>query len=361
MLFGSPPPPPLPPPPASLLDAYLVDVDVRTQYMLLVLLQIPVWLFAYTYGIQGLEFALKCLPRAAGFVQHNAEADARNLGVPEEEAVLVQGGKQWAFDAIVNVHHAFGALAALGGYVLNSPALFRLGIGSEIAEDIIHYGQMIQCKLFPPGPFPLCMWPTVLWVLMGMHHSLGLICGSAAFVHMADDEDVQYLVFVLLAAVLPNLPAPLFKAGADLQRPSITTSLNALTSAVTLAVITYTRAVVGAPLMWRLERRMFAAGGALGYVCLGPIVLMNLFTFVMCAFYFGQALQALGAASGSAERKAAITKAQSVADLSAGVVSLQAQLSFMPTDKHLFIDTVRLVAWRKRAHDHALAARKKED
>ena len=48
----------------------------------------------------------------------------------------------YAFNVAVNLHHYTGAALALAGYAWGSTTFFRLGVGTEIAEDDIHYAQV---------------------------------------------------------------------------------------------------------------------------------------------------------------------------------------------------------------------------
>ena len=152
------------------------------------------------------------VPNGVKNVHLNTNNQAVATGLPpyetEEEALTFH-----MFWYTCLVHHSLGAAACLAGYAFASPLFFRVGLSFEIGEGVQHGLQMLHALFYPPGTPPIAYFPKPAWVVLALHHSLGLVVGSVAHIHLSGHADVHLLSALLLFATVPgyfNLPLMAF-------------------------------------------------------------------------------------------------------------------------------------------------------
>ena len=338
------------------IDHALASVPLGTQFFLLVGLQIPFWLACYTLVP---AFVAKHLRQVYPAAAKNAEANSRSFienlpNVKKEDVDQLDMVYWWAFmHFVMNVHHAVGALLGFASYFYASPTLFRLAVGTEMAEDIIHYCQLLVKVVRPPGPYPFSVFPMIAALPIVTHHALGLICGGGAFFHLADDSDVHFIVFGALGVLLPQLFSDLFKL-TDQSKPSLATSLNLILNVFT-AVFAFGLRVSYSRSLLAVESRLLYEAPTMAYAFIPPIVLITLTNILMTAVSAGCLLDAYKAAT--VEERVLITaRAPSHVNLltaSPAVADKAAKLMMMRV-------AAKTAVWRARAHE-AAATRKKAD
>ena len=158
------------------------------------------------------------------------------------------------FGHTVLVHHGLGALFAGAGCVCGSASLTRLGLSFEIGEDLLHYVEMAYSFARPPGTelFGELYPKKLFWLCVALHHILGLLAGSFAFLHACDWAEVQLLVVLLLGLTLPGLLSFTLLPHGDVGAAGAVGRACLLLTLANMALNFYGRFVAFVPIAWRL-------------------------------------------------------------------------------------------------------------
>jgi len=177
------------------------------------------------------------------------------------------------FNVGICLHHTLGAVTGFLSYCLGSTRLCCLALSFEIGEDVLHYLQMLQACLHPPGPEPFRTLPRVAWLGFALHHVLGLFAGTFAYLFAAHWPEVQLLTFLLLSAVLPAYISIPFQPFTDLHSRSIYGKITLFGSILGLVFMLYARFYIYLPLAYALGMRVREEFGAVaGFVVGAPHV-----------------------------------------------------------------------------------------
>jgi len=257
-------------------------------------------------------------PTRAAAVVANARPQFSTYGI-EAESDLVE---LWSSaNLMVPLHHGLATLFALlalqttGPPDWSAPTLIRAALSFEIGEDLLHYLQMVWTALRPErGVSPWRFMGRGTWAFIIVHHSLGLVAGSGAFLSdMSTWPEFHRCVFLLLFASLPcYLKSPL-QMVADLSKPSLLGALGAAIDVGGLLVMIWVRLVEYLPMAIPLCARARAEfGPGAGALCEVPALyvfpLFNLASVVFFVPYvWARVREQLGggtAATGAAKKRA---------------------------------------------------------
>lgn len=159
----------------------------------------------------------------------------------------------------IAVHHSLAFAVAVLSLWLDSTSLFRLSLTFEIGENLLHYAQMALTAFTTHRIDPWATCPKSLWAFVGIHHLIGLLAGSGAFLVASDHQwqDVRLYVCCLLGCVLPyylKVPLMLHSAPATAM-PSMAGKAALLIDTTQLVVCAWVRFYVCLPLGLKLTLR----------------------------------------------------------------------------------------------------------
>jgi hypothetical protein len=215
---------------------------------------------------------IKRNPRVESNVVAHMIRDLKSYGISPSSQMVEYFA---LFCVAAPLHHGLAVLFTFLGYWLGSVQCYCIGVTFEIGEDAMHYVQMAVTHFAGPekGIAPWKDVPRSMWVYIGLHHSIGLVAGSFAFLCGSEWEETQLYSTLLLLCLLPNslkLPLQLYTPPAT--RPSMAGKLYALSDLVTLFVMTYCRLYKGMPMGLALTRRCFNELSPASAFCVGAIL-----------------------------------------------------------------------------------------
>jgi len=246
------------------------------ELILLALAQAAAWWMLYDPNGPMLRPLVMWIKR-----RNQTEANCIAHMVPELEAFGVRDRSKMvnAFASSyvgVTVHHGIAAILAFLGYYYQNPFLFRFGLSFEIGEDIMHYTQMLVTKFSPPdqGIEPWSYTPKEAWLYVSLHHTIGLLAGSGAFLYTSDWEEVQLYVAVILFCVLPfYLKTPLMLMEGPQTKPTNIGRAALAIDMFSLLVMLFGRFYIAVPLGYDLTLKGYETMGWTGGLFFGSVLM----------------------------------------------------------------------------------------
>lgn len=218
-----------------------------------------------------------------GAITENLQDDEKFVemyGMKEDPGAL------WLGNVFTLLHHGVGGLFMLVGVVMGKPWIWRHGLLTEIfGMDILDFVRVIWCKLFPPGPFPMCNShsnPQLLGFLF-FHHSVSLMAGLPGSIYLADNSQFQWLGVLLAGGPVAFLPVDIFVKCA----PKTYRKLHMASGLLLSCMFAFQRIVLFLPMAWNVTQAVHAATMPFwAKVCLyvggGNMTLFNFICVFMC-------------------------------------------------------------------------------
>lgn len=244
-------------------------------YLLAVLVAIQASIWGYLYWRGGLIRG----PLLRWLEQPGQETKRENVKL---NGHCVNG---WTFWMVVTIHHTLAGLLALFGYLHPnrelSVWLVRLGVSFEIGENVLHMIQMAWTYFLPPGSemFGELFTTTSYWSGIFCHHLIGLAGGSFVFIYVPDWPEAQFVIVLLLLAVVPTCIEYPFMPFTNMKSDQLS-SLG--TSVVVIMLISnlvayFIRILAFPPVAWFLRQKLhteFGSGvaNALGFTAVVFVV-----------------------------------------------------------------------------------------
>ena len=124
--------------------------------------------------------------------------------VEESKAYGITPPEYWAIAVRAFCHHGTGGVLMLLGMYLDQPFLWRHGLMTEVGGmDMLDISQMIVTKLgFPIEPWAT-KYGTPAWILLGCHHTCGLLTGFPVCLYFSDISNYQWIGLILLGGPAP--------------------------------------------------------------------------------------------------------------------------------------------------------------
>jgi len=271
----------------------MLDDPVLQLFVVCVTLQAIVWRWLYDADalfLRSLNAWLRRHPKQEEAMLANARPQWTVFGITEP-AVLV---KLWLpASASVPLHHGAAVSTAFMSYYYGSATLLRVALSFEIGENVLHYAQVCGPILGHPQPPPhalgrsssphLCApclprlqmawtwlkpaqgispWQYLdgkAWGFILLHHTLGFVAGSAAFlspINVCAWPELQLFVAMVLFAGMPSyLKVPLQLCD-DLARPSVVGCAAAAIDVVGLLVMSWVRLGWGQTCYFTMAREL---------------------------------------------------------------------------------------------------------
>jgi len=326
-------------------------------------IHVLLWTWVGNWEFGGMKRVLDVMKSTAAYhttLKENFASDANTelFGLIDDPSAV------WVWNFSTFVHHAWGGTLMglgilLGGATPLGGALWRHGMLTEVGGlDTADLVRAVQCKLSPPGPFPMhkSIQKPLMVLLLCFHHSVGFTVGIPVVLYFSEEPRFQMFGLVILGGpslvMLPGLVANFWSAK---KHPLLHVSQMGITA----ALFTHQRAWFYYPEAYALVQiamssektssfvqYSFAYGAiALGIFNLLAVVILwgGLVQFVMAKTPEQQArlqrTQSAGAMGGSAHGIAAL-----------GQLASQGSLSiFAVTQTHKWLERTRDSA-RKRSN-----------
>lgn len=254
--------------------------------------QALLWRWVYdenSFCVRTIASWIRRRPARFSAVVANAGPQFATYGIPatEREPLLLC----WiATNIFVPLHHALGAGFAMAAVRYGSEGCLRLALSFEVGEDVLHYLQMAWTYMYPErGIAPWKYVDGKSWAFIGVHHLIGLLAGSAAFLtEVAAWVEVQQFVALLLAAGLGSALKTPLELVQDLGPPSALGRVGLLLEILAFLLLCAIRLFVYFPTVASLLQRASAdlsptATYLYGGVLLGIAPVFNLASVVLYA------------------------------------------------------------------------------
>eukprot|EP00939_MAST-03C_sp_MAST-3C-sp1_P004872 g4872.t1 len=231
----------------------------------------------------------------------------------------------FALEMITVPHHSLGAFAAFLGFYWEDPFYTKVALCIEFGGmDIIHFGQMLYTIIRPPGVAPFREWPTIAWVLLLLHHTIGTLgfIVECYLYPISGLSELREVVFLLLFAQLPDALLTPFKMFGSTTTASPLAKFNTfLMLPVSIASAIYCRFYRYVPLIISLVGLMEQHFGKnvanfFGFVCLLFITFSAFALFMMISdlyealrmFFSGKSIEKVARAASRSRGLSAVTR-----------------------------------------------------